>query len=146
MYLRSVSLWMHLKRVFSNIKKTKGFGLDISLKMRETLVLRQIFRSVPILSEVMLACECVCCVPMHVREPLSNRSASSHTATTFSPHGNLARRAKIKTSLSSLFNKNNRLWLLSLLSSLSLPLPLTAYSPSLPSLSIGDQGEACFNY
>lgn len=40
---------------------------------------------------------------------------------------------KLKTSLSSLSIKNNRLWLLSLLSSLSLPLPPQPFSLPFPS-------------
>lgn len=115
-------------------------------RTRGTLVLREIFNSVPMLWDVMLVWVCALCGLCQCVGPLSNWSASSHSAATFSPTGYPACRAKIKTSLSSLFIKNSRLWLLSLLSSLSLPLPLTASSPFLPSLSIGDQREVCFNY
>lgn len=112
--------------------------------MKEALVFRLIFNGVPMLWDAMLVSVYVLCVCVSVWTP--DHFASLCSAAIFSLHGNLAHWAKIKTSLSSLFIKNNRLQLLSLLFSLSLPLPLAASSAFLPSLSTGDWGEVCFNY
>ncbi len=120
---------------FFIMKATKSSAFVISLKMNETHLQGHLKQCVHVGVSVY---ECVCglcdCTGPPV-QPISIFAFSCHTL----PSGYPAHRAKIKTSPSSLFIKNNRLWLLSLLSSSSLPLPLAASSSSLLSSSIGDQ-------
>lgn len=61
---------------FFNMMKTESFSMVISIKMKENLVFREIFNSVPMLRDVMLVLVLVCvlCVRANTWTP-SNRSA-----------------------------------------------------------------------
>lgn len=138
MELQTGSLLMCLQSAFSTWGKLKASLWSFLLKWKKALSLEKCFNSMPMVWDAMLVCVlhglCKCV------GPLSNRSASPHSAATFAPLAVQHAMLKLKPPslpFSSKITVSGFYFFL---------IFLTACSPVLPSLFTGDKEEVCFNY